>query len=285
MWTCDGTEYVLGDADHDGYLAIRAAMLTVDPTISVGAVGVDDADGWSGWGNEVIGTAGDALDFYVVHLYGFDSSPSPDDAVRAAEPWSALLGTVAAGLPDHVPLAITEYNLVSVIDNDTDQAMTRVMNGLFIADSIGELAHGGATIANQWNLANGRGASGTDYGLIDVDDASPYPQFEAFAAWSRMGETLFSPITVERRLRVYPSRHADGRWTILVINLTGDQIATSLTSPGEGEARGEQRSVWADDPTATRFETMAPVTLDADAGAYALELAPWSITTIDLPAA
>ena len=33
VWTCDGTEYVLGDETHDGYLAIREAMRAVDPDI------------------------------------------------------------------------------------------------------------------------------------------------------------------------------------------------------------------------------------------------------------
>ena len=75
VWTCDGTDYVVGDETHDGYLAIREAMRAVDPDIEVGAVGVADPASWSDWGNEVIAAAGEELDFYVVHQYGFDESP------------------------------------------------------------------------------------------------------------------------------------------------------------------------------------------------------------------
>ena len=176
VWTCDGSEYISGDDDHDGYLAIRAAMLDVDPSIEVGAVGVGDPAGWSDWGNEVIDGAGEDLDFYVVHAYGFDGSPDGESAVRRpGELWPEIVRDVRTTLDPTIPIAVTEYNLVSFEAGDTEQTMTKAMNALYIADTIGQLAVNGVEIANQWNLANGTTGSGTDYGMISLDDGSRVP--------------------------------------------------------------------------------------------------------------
>ncbi len=85
VWTCDGTAYALGDADHDGFLDFRAAMSAVDPTILVGADGIGgDQDGWGGFGNDVIDATAGALDFYVIHDYGFGESPSVERRAASA---------------------------------------------------------------------------------------------------------------------------------------------------------------------------------------------------------
>ena len=232
VWTCDGSEYVAGTDDHDGFLQIREAMIAVDPTIEVGAVGVGEPGGWSDWGNEVIDGTRDALDFYVVHDYGFDSSPTPTDALeRPAALWPGLLSATNEALPGDVPIAVTEYNLVSFEEGDTGRTMTASLNALFIADSIGQLARNGASMANQWNLANGVAANGTDYGMIDLDDGTRRPQFTALQAWSSAGTELFDAAVGDDDLRVYPTRHEDGRWTVIAISLSDEDRSMSFDIP------------------------------------------------------
>ena len=95
VWTCNGTEYVEGDATHDGYRDIRKAMLAVDPTIEVGAVGLGEPSAWSNWGSDVIAAAGDELDFYSVHHYGYDTSPDPQEALfKPAQDWRDHFGAL-----------------------------------------------------------------------------------------------------------------------------------------------------------------------------------------------
>lgn len=289
VWTCDGSEYVRGDRDHDGYLAISAAMRAVDPGIEVGAVGVGDPGGWNNWGNEVIAEAGDQLDFYVVHQYGFDQSPDPAEAVdRPLVLWPQLMSDVTAALGTDIPVAVTEYNLVSVRDNDTKLTMTQAMNALYIADSIGQLATHGVTIANQWNLANGLATNGTDYGLIDADDYSRYPQFEALSSWSAVGSDMLPTMVDDDRLRVYATRHDSGArtgdWTLLVINLRDSDVTRTLTFAGGIDGGvATLRSVWANDLTDTVLRTNPPVDVAFTNDVASLQLPPWSITTIEVP--
>jgi hypothetical protein len=285
VWTCDGAEYVVGDAEHDGYLAIREAMLAVDPTIEVGAVGVGDPADWSDWGSEVIELAGDDLDFYVVHSYGFDESPSGDDAVRRPSTlWPETMASVRERLDEEVPVAVTEYNLVSFEAGDTEQTMTKAMNALFVADTIGQLAVTGVAIANQWNLANGTTGSGTDYGMISLDDGSRFPQYEAMEMWSRVGSELLPVEVGDDALRAYATRHEDGRLTLLVLNLSDEESVRTVRLSGasiSGEA--ELTSVWTDDLAATTMSRDSS-TVPASAGEVTVSLPSWSVNVLELAA-
>jgi hypothetical protein len=285
VWTCDGVEYVTGDGEHDGYLAVRAAMLEVDPTIEVGAVGVGDPTGWSDWGSEVIEQAGDDLDFYVVHSYGFDESPSADDAVRRPSTlWPQTMASVREHLAEDVPVAVTEYNLVSFEAGDTEQTMTKAMNALFVADTIGQLAVSGVGIANQWNLANGTTASGTDYGMISLEDGSRFPQYEAMELWGRVGSELLVTEVSDDALRGYATRHEDGRLTLLVLNLSDEESTRTIRLSG-ADVSGEVEMVsqWTDDLAGATMSSDSTTVLASD-GESTVTLPAWSVNAIEFPA-
>ena len=98
-----------------------------------------------------------------------------------------------------VPIAITEYNMVAFQDADNERLMASALNLLYIADTIGQMATHGVTIANQWNLANGKAANGTDYGLLDADTGARNPSYYALALWARFGDELLRPTSGSRR--------------------------------------------------------------------------------------
>ncbi len=286
VWTCDGSEYITGDAEHDGYLAIRAAMVAVDPTIEVGAVGVSDPGAWSNWGNEVIDGAGEALDFYVVHEYGFDASPDPDDAIeRPSELWPRVVDGVRSELGDDVPIAMTEYNMVSFEAGDTERTMTLAMNALYTADSLGQFVTAGIPIANHWNLANGVTGSGTDYGLIHADTGDPYPVHEAFRLWAKTGAEL---LAVESALpddvQVYATRDPDGSLAVILLNLADEALAFDVAFTGAGAAARARHSGWsaasldADDLLAVGESTWTIDPTDPQP----IELPAWSMTLLEV---
>jgi hypothetical protein len=282
VWTCDGATYMVGDDSHDGYLAIRAAMLQVDPTIEVGAVGVADPESWSNWGNEVIDAAGDEIDFYVVHQYGFDRSESADAvADRPGDLWPDLVDQARLALPDGVDIALTEYNLVSFETGDTNQTMTRAVNALYLADTLGYLAMSGVPVANQWNIANGRTESGTDYGLIDVATFEEYPAFAAFESWASAGSVLLEQAVSELDddVRVYPTLREDGAAVLIAINSGAGTADVRIALTGMGDSVAAVTSWFADDPDATVMERES-TTVPVHGGLVELVLPGWSITTV-----
>jgi alpha-L-arabinofuranosidase len=93
----------------------------------------------------------------------------------------------------------------------------------------------GASIANQWNLANGRAGNGTDYGLIDGDNGKRSAQYYAMRLWTTAGNTLLpltSPLPDSTTLSTYATRHADGSYSILAINKTGAPIDVRIDLAG-----------------------------------------------------
>lgn len=253
-WTCDGAAYVNGTSDHDGYLSFRAAMRAVDPTISVGAVGIGgDQTQWSGFGTKVIENAGDQLDFYVVHDYGFSGPATSEDVlVRPQQAFPAVVQGVRAGLAAqeknrNVPVAITEYNLFAFASADSSAFMSETVDMLYIADMIGQMAEQGVALASQWNLVNGVTGSEGDYGLLDPDTSEPTPQFYGLAMWQSFGRDLV-PVTIGSDVMSTMSAYAGidastGEVTLLVVNKATQ--AQSLTirldgSSGEYDATIEE---------------------------------------------
>lgn len=262
-WTCDGYEYVYGKGSgagrREGYLEFRGRMKAVDPTIQVAAVGYewpgtpnDGQSAWqtfAGWGSRVISATGSALDFYVVHPYAYFQPPAvPADAL--ANPpahWPAFLTAIRQAFDAYAagrqaPIAVTEFNLVSVQDQDNQQLMTRAVNALFLADSIGQAARQGVPILAQWDLANGRAGNGTEYGLLHEDNGYyRAPQYYVYPLWSRFGAQMLpatSTLPAATQLSVYAGRVDADTVSLLAINKTDAPITATIVVNGFGPITG-----------------------------------------------
>jgi len=303
VWTCDGAAYVAGDDTHDGYLAFREAMRRVDPRISVGAVGVEEQSAWGDWGHEVIDGAGTALDFYSIHQYPYTSAVDLDTIVdQPRRTWSAIMSewvevTGSSGPSTAPPVAVTEYNLVAQQDGDTGRLMTRAVNALFVADSIGQMATHGVAMANQWNLANGRSDGGTDYGMIDVDTLARNPQYYGMAIWRNFGSQLLDVGGTydENALGVYASLTVSGAITLVAVNRHEAPIAATITlesATGMRTATVETlvaAALGADDVTwngsidpSDDLAVPAPTGLGQVESTFRHEFPPFSVSLIDL---
>lgn len=247
VWTCDGTEYVNGIGSgvnrKEGYLEFRNAMRAVDPTILVGAVGVEEQSGWSNWGNEVIAAAGNVMDFYVIHHYGY-GAPASSMAEALALPqstWSAMMADVEAAFDTHaggrrVPVAITEHNMFAFEGLDSGDWMSRAVNALYVADSLGQMMENGFDMANQWDIAHGLEPDNAAYGMMKGN--APYPrspQYYAFPLWSRFGNWFLpvsSSLPADTTLSVYAGKVGSGTYSLLAINKTGNPVSADITWNG-----------------------------------------------------
>jgi len=181
--------------------------------------------------------AGDSIDFYVVHYYASSGDMRADDAFKIPRrAWPRIAHDILAGYSDNaiqpdVPIAVTEHNLVATLDGDGEQLMTKAVNAFYIAETIGQMATNGIRMANQWNLANGRGANGSDYGLIDTQTHARSPAYYAMALWSRFGDTLVN-VDADAGLKdlgLYGGRKPDGSTQLVVINPSGTAFSATVS--------------------------------------------------------
>lgn len=278
VWTCDGIEYVnginSGPERRDGYLKFRAAMRAVDSTILVGAVGVPDQRAWNNWGNEVIAEAGDVMDFYSIHAYAYSSSPASDTEILAQPQsvWPDTMADIRAALDEHaagrrVPIAVTEYNLFAMQEQDTDHLMDRAVNALFIADTIGQMMTYGVAMANQWDFAHGEGDAPTGYGLIRTDTFAFSPTYFVFPLWSRFGATMLpvtSSLPADTTLSVYAGKVDATTVSLLAINKTDQPIMAEIQLDGIDSVTGGSIDILQAESLESRDVTFNGVSAPAD---------------------
>ena len=199
--------------------------------------------------------------------------------------WPGVIAAIRSSLPEEVPIAVTEHNLVSNESRDTSHSMTRAVNALYMADTIGQLVIHDVHIANQWNLANGTTSSGTDYGMIDVEDLSVFPQYHAMAFWARTGETMLATEgTAPDGVHIYPTRRADGTVAVILVNLDDSAVSFELGFASvDGDNFGNLTTLHADDLAADALIAEAPRSVSVDDhGAVALPLAAWSLNLLEV---
>jgi len=318
-WTCDGFEYVngwgSGASRHEGYLEFRSAMQAVDPTITLAAVGFEypgaPSDGqaqwqtYAGWGSRVISAAGASLDWYAIHPYPYFNLPAnPQDVLPNPQMhWPTIMGDLRAAFNAYAagrqaPVAVTEFNLVSVQEQDNGQWMTRAVNMLLLADSIGQAAKQGVTLFAQWDLANGRASNGTEYGLMHEDNAYyRAPQYYVYPLWSRFGNQML-PVTstadAATQLSVYAGRVNSSTLSLLAVNKTGSTVTATIHIGGFGplaggelyEARAAslmaQTTTYNGSANPSNALSEAPVSFAASGSSVTRALAPYSVSLLHL---
>lgn len=281
-WEVGNEEYGSWETDHHGtsgpggvntgaqhdpatYAAFAQTFATyaaeIDPSISIGIDSGDPNAGYNNWTKNVL-TQGLALGFVpgFISDHSYMQAPGQENdatlllhtvsdpnsvfdwSTRYADYQSLLKSTVgsqAAG----VQVMATEFN--SVYSNPGKQT-TSLVNGLFIADSIGSLLDSGYTGGFVWDLRNGWDPNennsptlygwrqGGDYGLLGDPNTSarpstgpyvPYPNYFAEQLASKIvqaGGQVVSASSNFQDLAAYAVLEANGHLELLVINKNPD---------------------------------------------------------------
>ncbi len=240
-------------------------MKAVDPTVKIGAVVVTGEDSYAnytdhpainprtgqahnGWTPVMLATLrslGVTPDFLIFHRYSQAPGGESDagllqssgtwvtDAADLRQQLNDYLGTNAAG----VELVCTENN--SVYSNPGKQT-TSLVNGLFLADSIGMAMKTEFNAVIWWDMRNGQETANNnssslygwrlygDYGIANgANPAGPadrYPTFyvaKLLQYFGRGGDLLVTAGSDYSLLSPYAARRADGSLTLLLINKSG----------------------------------------------------------------
>ncbi len=234
-----------------------------------------------------------------------------DWAARAAAYRQLLNQTLGASAASHVELLATEFN--SVYSNPGKQT-TSLVNGLFVADSLGSLLetdYNGALVwdlRNSWETGNNNSASlygwrqGGDYGLLGDGGGPapatgtdiPYPSYFAEQLVAQMihpGDSVITASSSDANLGVYAVREATGHLDLLVINkspttdLAGQFQVSGFTPAGPaqvwqyGKTQDTAQSHTTDGHSALANFTAS---LTVSGSAFSYTFPSYSMTVLDL---
>jgi hypothetical protein len=148
-----------------------------------------------------------------------------------------------------LPISISEISVGNGIANDASQTQN-MFSVLATLDIIGAFAASGVR-SFQWFDANAAGPA--DFWLITRDGARPL--FYAFAAWSKMGNTVLDVSSNHswRDVATYATKKADGSVQILLINKTATEHEVSIAADG-----------WSPHGKRVEVTTLSPSTPGAD---------------------
>lgn len=267
-WEIGNEEYGSWETDsntypHDPYTyAVRAQayiqqMKAADPTIKVGVVAVPNETsyanytthpaynprtgatnyGWTAVLLTTLNSLGVTPDFLVHHRYPQNPGGENDAALlQSAIGWAGDAADLRRQIMDYFGPAGTNIELLCTENNSVSSGpgkqTTSLINGLFFADSLGQLMQTEFNSLFWWDLRNGQDSGENnspslygwrpygDYGVVN-GQTDRYPAFYAaklMQYFARGGDTVISANSDYSLLSAYAIRRASGAVTVLVIN-------------------------------------------------------------------
>jgi alpha-L-arabinofuranosidase len=345
-WEVGNEEYGSWEIDHHTaqhdpatYIAFAKQFATyaaqIDPSISIG-LDVGSPGDYNNWTANILqqsATQGFMPGFLSDHNYVqapgsesdsnllldtvTDTGSDPSDpgnpydwAVRAAD-YEGLITQYLGSAGQNVQLLATEFN--SVYSNPGKQSISLV-NGLFLADSLGALLETPYDGADVWDLRNGYETDGNqssslygwrqggDYGLIGSSGGSapttgpyvPYPTYFAEELASKLiqpGGEVVQASSSDPNLTAYAVLEPSGHLDLLVVNksaagaLTGQFQLTNYTPPTlaqvwqYGEAQDTAQSQTTNGQSALANFTAS---LNPSGSTFSYSFPAYSMTVLDL---
>jgi len=247
---------------HDPYTYARRArdyialIKAVDPTVKIGVVVTPGEDSFVnytshaavnprtglthyGWTPVMLATLtslGVTPDFLVHHRYPQYAGGETDPGLlQSTSGWASDAQALRQLITDYVGANGTNIELVCTEHNSVGSAAgkqtTSLVNGLFMADSFGQLMQTEFNGLFWWDFRDGVDSSGNnssslygwrlygDYGVLDGTNLYPtYYMQELIQDFVQPGDTVLTAASDYALLPTYAVRRADGSLTILTVN-------------------------------------------------------------------
>ena len=241
------------------------AMKAVDPTIKVGIMVTPGEDNYgtgltyvtnpitgvvhSGWTPVVLATLnglGITPDFAVHHVYPEYQVDNDATLLQAASNWAVDAADLRGQITDYCGTTGSNIELVCT-ENNADagsqgRQSTSLVDGLYLADSLSQIAKTEFNSFVWWDLRNGPDTGGDfdpslygwrtngDLGIMYGTDTR-YPTYygmKLMQYFAQPGDTILNPATSDSLLSFYAARTAAGAVNMLVIN---KDPSNTLTRP------------------------------------------------------
>jgi hypothetical protein len=274
-------------------------------------IGTFVTQGYQGWTPTLLATLkqlGVTPDFVICPRYPQNISGFENDArlLQSTARWTADAAAVRRQLTTYFGAANTDVEVLCTENNsmsqNTGKQTTSLVNGLYLADSFGQIAQTEFNSFLWWDLRNGqdRHANNSpalygwrqygDHGIMAGNDTR-YPTFYTFKLlkyFARGGDRIVRAVSDHKLLSVYAARRADGTLALLVINKSpGATLKADISIAGfQPESGATMYSYGVPQDEAARTGTGSPdiaqTTLTGAAMGFPRPFPPYSATVIVL---
>ena len=268
-------------------------------------------EGYQGWNAKLLATLkqlGVTPEWVSVHRYPQNIGGYENDArlLQSTTWWTAEAALLRRQLQTYFGSANTSVELLCTENNsmsqDTGKQTTSLVNGLYLADSFGQIAQTEFNSFLWWDLRNCQDPNANnspalygwrqygDHGIMSGHDTR-YPTFYTFKLlkyFALKGDRIVRATSDNKLLSVYAALRADGTLSLLVINkspgatlkagvsLAGFQPASAATTDSYGIPQDEAAR------TGTGSPDIAQAPLTGAAATFPCQFPPYSVTVIVL---
>lgn len=237
----------------ENFIAFAKAMKAVDPNIEIGAV-LTCPYNWPwgqspDWNKIVLQTAGNYIDFVVVHWYAQNPGDESDSGLLAStnqipDMLARLKQEIrdyAGSNADNIRIFVTETNSVSY---NPGKQTTSLVNALFLVNDYMNWLTGGVENVDWWDLHNNALTNDNnsdklygntnygDYGLlsnnsnfgtstVEPPDNTPFPDYfgyEMLKYLAQPNDTIVGSISDQKLVDVYAVKHTNGDLALMIVN-------------------------------------------------------------------
>ena len=248
---------------HDGYTyAVRAAqyiaqMKAADPTIKIGVPMVTGentyVNGYTshpivnartgttnyGWTPVVLATLkalGTTPDFIVHHVYPQYLNDSDPTLLQASANWATDAASLRQQITDYFGTGGTNIEILCTENNadagNQGRQSTSIVNGLYYADSLGQLMKTEINAFVWWDFRNGTDTGGDfnsllygwrpygDLGIVNgpTNRAPVFYAAKLMTYFAQPGDTVLNVTSTYSLLTAYAIRHTSGSISLLALN-------------------------------------------------------------------
>jgi hypothetical protein len=307
-------------------------MKAVDPSIKVGVVVTENwmeraevplnalknfhlrqfiVEGYQGWTPKMLATLkqlGVRPDWVSLHYYPQVIPGRENDArlLQSATRWATLATPLRQHLKNYFGEAHTNVEMLCTENNsapqNTGKQTTSLVNGLYLADSFGQIAQTEFNSFIWWNLRNAQDRKSInnpslygwrqygDHGIMSGNDVR-YPTFHVFELlkyFARGGDKIVRATSDNKLLSVYAALRVDRTLALLIINKSPQIVMNANFSIASFQAQPEATTYCYGIPqdeaarTGTGSEEIAESTFADTSSRFSCKFQPYSATVMVL---
>ncbi len=247
-WDVNGS-IVTGKEYGEDFCVFAEAMKAVDSSIKVGVVVMRDDDEWN---SSLLPEVKDHADFLVVHNY-FTSvkDATPENLLgsigQVESVHTTLLDCVEKYTDkprDHFPVAMTEFNTRGPYN-------CTMVNGLFVAQVLGEVIKTGYGMVNLWvSEWNWSEADQESKGFLarndpDQDDYTPRQSYMVYHYYEKcFGDQMVEAASNLSGIKVYASSFESGEIGLVVVNTSETEKSVQLDLSAMANGGDFSKAYW-----------------------------------------
>ena len=178
---------------------------------------------------------GDLVDIVSIHRYAFPSEagtpPTIDDLRGNGKEWDSIIPALRKLVREttgrDLPVAVTEVNSSWATNAGGEATMDSHYNAIWWADVQARLIRQRVTMVDQFALAG-------DYGIVDARGVRP--MYRTYQMYRLLGIEQVRSESDDPLVTICAAKRADGKLTILLVNLGSSAVTKPLTIVGGGSA-------------------------------------------------